>query len=205
MKGRLSTGLIIAGLVGVLGAACGDDDDPSPGNNAGTGNAGQGATGAGSGASGRSGSGGSGGTAGRAGMDGGIGFPGQVCPTAEPANGDTCQPARGDCMFGAKVCDCINDTSTWVCWDPATDCPTMRPAEQAACPVVGIECELPEAAQVPGRNDDCECTAMGWDCGGQFCPPAEPASASACENGDGMCTYGSRVCDCNNDSDTWAC
>ena len=202
MNSRSSTGLIIAGLVFAL-SACGDDDDPGTGNTAGSGNSGRGGTG--TGASGRGGTGGTGGTsAGSAGRDGGTGLPGQqVCPTAEPANGAACQPGRGDCMFGTKICDCLNESDTWVCWDPATDCPTTQPAEQSACPTVGIECELP-GAQGQG-NDDCECTAVGWDCGGQFCPPAEPAAAAPCDNGDGTCMYGTRICDCINQTDTWAC
>jgi hypothetical protein len=52
-------------------------------------------------------------------------------------------------------------------------------------------------------GSDCECTAEGWDCGNQFCPATEPATASACEGGDGECTYGARMCDC--DSSVWAC
>jgi hypothetical protein len=126
---------------------------------------------------------------------------GQACPSAEPANGGMCTPGPGDCMFGARICDCPGNTSTWVCWDPATDCPATQPAERDACMLVGVECEY---GQGPGGGD-CECGEMGWDCGGQFCPAAEPASASTCEPGPGVCMYGARICECNNDMDTWAC
>jgi hypothetical protein len=118
-----------------------------------------------------------------------------TCPMEEPANASACEPGRGNCMFGTRVCDCPSDTSTWVCWDPA-DCGTTVPAEQAACPVVGMTCSY-------GRDANCECSANGWDCGNQFCPAAEPAAASSCEGGDGECTYGTRMCDC--DSMLWAC
>jgi hypothetical protein len=146
---------------------------------------------------------------------GGGGQPqGQMCPAAEPENGDSCTPARGDCMFGTRVCDCINDTSMWVCWDPATDCPATPPAQQDACELVGIDCEYDQGGQggeggqgnqFGQGGNDCECTDTGWDCGVQFCPAAEPASASTCEPGDGECMYGARICECLNDSDTWAC
>ncbi|HET6338016.1 MAG TPA: hypothetical protein VFG30_32565 [Polyangiales bacterium] len=107
-------------------------------------------------------------------------------------------------MFGTKICDCPNDTSVWLCWDPATDCPATQPAEQSACSVVGIDCEFaqPQGGGQGGSND-CECTDTGWDCGGQFCPPAEPAAATTCEGGDGVCAYDARVCDC--DQSIWAC
>jgi hypothetical protein len=128
---------------------------------------------------------------------------GVVCPATEPATGSACTPSRGDCTFGAKTCDCLNDSSTWVCWDPATDCPTTQPAEQSACPVVGIQCDLEGQGQ-GRRGNDCECTENGWDCGGQFCPAAQPTAAAACEGGRGVCTYGAdMVCDC--DSSIWVC
>jgi len=129
-----------------------------------------------------------------------------MCPASEPMNGGTCTPGRGDCMFGTRMCDCDNDTNVWACWDPA-DCPATQPAEQAACTVVGMACEYEEAAgSGQGGNDsnDCDCTATGWDCGGQVCPATEPTGGGACEGGDGTCSFGGgRVCDC--DSQMWAC
>ena len=98
-------------------------------------------------------------------------------------------------MFGERVCDCLRDSMTWACWNPA-DCPDVTPAEQSACDPVGMECSIAGA-------DSCDCTANGWSCGNQFCPATEPALASACEGGDGQCTYGARSCDC--DSSIWAC
>jgi hypothetical protein len=130
-----------------------------------------------------------------------------MCPATEPTNGGTCTPGRGDCMFGTRVCDCDNDTNAWACWDPA-DCPSTQPAEQAACDVVGMSCDYDQTTGAPsqgGRNNNgCDCTATGWDCGGQFCPATEPAGGGACEGGDGVCAYGgARVCDC--DSQIWVC
>ena len=130
---------------------------------------------------------------------------GQMCPTAEPTNGSACTPGRGNCMFGTRVCDCDNDTDAWACWDPA-DCPATRPAEQAACDVVGMACEYGGQGgpgQGGNNNDDCDCTATGWDCGGQFCPATEPTGGGECEGGDGVCPFAGRTCDC--DSQMWVC
>lgn len=223
MSGRLRLGSIMTVFAwGLIAAACGDDD--TSGNDAGSagragsaggragsagGSAGSAGGGAGSGAvgnaGGRTGGAGVGGaSASGAGRGGNSGSTAQVCPSAEPANGEACQSGRGDCMFGTKICDCPNDTSVWLCWDPATDCPATQPAEQSACSVVGIDCEFaqPQGGGQGGGND-CECTDTGWDCGGQFCPPAEPAAATTCEGGDGVCAYDARVCDC--DQSIWAC
>ncbi|HKU39485.1 MAG TPA: hypothetical protein VJR89_15105 [Polyangiales bacterium] len=114
---------------------------------------------------------------------------------AEPAMGETCMPAQGTCMVGTRICDCITPGNTWACWSP-TDCPTAVPPEQSSCPVVGMTCS-------PTRGASCRCTANGWDCGNQYCPPAEPALGTMCEGGDGACTYGARTCDCTNNA--WVC
>jgi hypothetical protein len=225
MSTRINTGLIILGLAcGAIATACGDDDAASPGASgsggrtagrggatAGSGGATNAAAGGGSGGggalatSGTNGGAGVGGRTGGAGSAGGAGRAGnaaQVCPSAEPATGEVCVNGRGECTFGTRNCDCNNDSLTWVCWDPTTDCPATKPAEQAACSVVGVDCEFASDTG-QGGNDGCECTDTGWDCGGQFCPPAEPAAASACQGGDGVCTYGGRTCDC--DSSIWVC
>jgi hypothetical protein len=202
---------------GLLAAACGGDDDSSS-NGAGTGGR-SGSAGGSAGAGGRTGVAGARAGAGVGGVGvgvagvGGVSAPGagrggastaQVCPSAEPASGEACVSGRGDCMFGTKICDCPNDTSAWICWDPTTDCPATQPAERAACSIVGSQCEYAQPqGSGQGGSDDCECTDVGWDCGGQFCPPAEPAAATACEGGDGVCPYAARVCDC--DQSIWAC
>ncbi|HEX6239679.1 MAG TPA: hypothetical protein VFZ61_02250 [Polyangiales bacterium] len=120
----------------------------------------------------------------------------QMCPASEPAQGSACTPARGDCDYGTRMCDCLNSSSTWSCFDPA-DCPASAPAEQAACDTVGMECEYDQGL-------DCECTSAGWDCGRQVCPAAQPTTGSACDGGDGSCAYGATTCDCTN-QDTWLC
>jgi hypothetical protein len=79
----------------------------------------------------------------------------QVCPATEPANGSACMSGRGDCEFGARVCDCNDDV--WACWDPS-DCPAAVPAPDSACPVVGMECPY------GGGGDECDCEDSGWDC-----------------------------------------
>jgi hypothetical protein len=223
MSRRLRIGSIMTVFAwGLIAAACGAEEtsgnDAGSGGRAGSaggragsagGSAGSAGGGAGSSAVGNTGGAGvgvGGASAPGAGRGGtaGSGSTAQVCPSAEPANGEACQSGRGDCMFGTKICDCPNDTSVWICWDPATDCPATQPAEQSACSVVGIDCEYaqPQGGGQGGGND-CECTDTGWDCGGQFCPPAEPAAATTCEGGDGVCTYDARVCDC--DQSIWAC
>jgi hypothetical protein len=85
----------------------------------------------------------------------------QVCPASEPTNGTACTNGRGDCPFGARVCDCNNDM--WACWDPA-DCPTLPPADGSACDLVGMECPY----DMGGNNGDCDCEDTGWDCRGNF-------------------------------------
>jgi hypothetical protein len=105
-------------------------------------------------------------------------------------------PARGDCEYGERVCDCPNDTQQWSCWNPA-DCPDSAPAELAACDTVGMECGY-------GGGLDCECTAIGWDCGRQVCPETQPTAGGECSGGDGTCAYADNTCDCGND-DTWLC
>lgn len=127
--------------------------------------------------------------------------PAQECPATVPQNGASCVSGRGDCMIGDTFCDCVSDTNQWLCWKPS-DCPTSAPAEQSACGVVGMECEI--ASPDGGRGGlDCECTASGWDCGRQVCPASEP-TAGACEGGDGTCGYANgRVCDCR--SRSWVC
>jgi hypothetical protein len=122
------------------------------------------------------------------------------CPAAEPMSGSACTDMRGSCRFGARICDCVEDTNTWACWNPG-DCPPMVPAEQAACTVVGMSCEYRGAGG--GGGDECECEATGWDCGRQFCPPALPTVGSMCEGGDGTCPFGDTVCDCSERA--WAC
>lgn len=122
------------------------------------------------------------------------------CPAAEPMAGSACTQMRGSCRFGARVCDCVEGTNTWACWNPS-DCPAMLPAEQSACTVIGMSCEFASAGGRDGQ--DCECEATGWDCGRQFCPPAPPTVAAACEGGEGTCPYGDMVCDCSERA--WAC
>jgi hypothetical protein len=123
---------------------------------------------------------------------------GQFCPAAEPASASTCEPGRGECMYGARICECLNDADTWACWDPA-DCPATQPAEQATCDPIGMECDY----EAQGGND-CDCTDTGWDCGAQFCPADAPTPAAECEGGDGVCSYGAtNVCDCDNS--VWVC
>lgn len=209
MSTRIATGWVILGLVCVATSASCAESSASPGSNAGSGGGGGRAAGSGAvGSAGQSGGGGGLGVSGRgarAGAGGTTSNPGnmaQVCPSAEPATGEACVSGRGDCTFGTRTCDCDGDLDTWVCWDPATDCPATKPAEQAACPVIGIACDYPQAAG-QGGNDGCDCTDVGWDCGTQFCPPTEPAAAGACNGADGVCTYGSRICDC--DSSIWVC
>lgn len=177
------------------------NDGGNTGGNAGGGNQG-GSLDAGAGAVGSAGGGGSGDGGGARG-DASMGStrPMQECPATVPQNGASCVSGRGDCMIGDTFCDCPSESSQWLCWKPS-DCPTSAPAEQSACSVVGMECEI--AAADGGRNGlDCECTATGWDCGRQLCPAAEPAVGGACEGGDGTCSFGGRVCDCR--SRQWVC
>jgi len=158
-----------------------------------------------------SGSGGPSGSRDGGGADGSRGFPRpdgsivgrgrQECPTSRPANGSSCVPGRGECTLGAATCDCLDESSKWICWEPS-DCPSALPAEAAACTLVGIECSYREGDA--GRSErDCSCTSAGWDCGRQLCPAAEPSTGGACESGDGVCTFGGRVCDCR--SRAWVC
>ena len=79
--------------------------------------------------------------------------PMQMCPAAEPAGGSACEEGRGDCEFGSRICDCVDDL--WACWDPA-DCPATPPAVDSACNPVGMEC--------PYGDGECECEDSGWDC-----------------------------------------
>jgi hypothetical protein len=86
----------------------------------------------------------------------------QMCPASEPTSGSACTEGRGDCMFGARVCDCTDDM--WSCWDPA-DCPTMPPDEDSPCDTLGMECPY----DLGGGNDgECDCEDTGWDCNGDF-------------------------------------
>jgi len=174
-------------VVGVGLLACGGDDKGSSQESAYGASAGRSGTSAGtSGASGR----------GRGTAGAGLGiFAGQMCPMTEAEATGSCTPARGTCMFGDRICDCITEAMAWACWSPS-DCPTSVPAEQSSCGVVGMTCS-------PTRGTNCSCTATGWDCGNQYCPPAEPALGSACEGGTGLCTYGARTCDCDNS--VWVC
>lgn len=119
----------------------------------------------------------------------------QMCPMTEAEATGSCTPARGNCPFGDRVCDCSSETMSWACWAPA-DCPTTVPAEQSACSTVGMSC-------APARGDNCTCTAQGWNCGNQVCPAEEPTSGGACQEGDGDCTYGARTCLC--EDDVWVC
>jgi hypothetical protein len=102
----------------------------------------------------------------------------QMCPATEPTNGGTCTGGRGDCEFGARICDC-NDDDVWACWDPA-DCPAAPPMNGSACDPVGMECEYDDGGgqgqgQGQGGGDDCECEDTGWDCGDQDEPDEEDA------------------------------
>lgn len=135
------------------------------------------------------------GTTGSAGRQGNLG--GQMCPMTEAEATGSCTAARGTCMFGERTCDCSMETMMWACWAPS-DCPTTVPAEQSACSIVGMACPQPN---MRGRN--CTCTQQGWDCGNQFCPPAEPAAGGTCDEGTGNCTYGARMCECTNEQ--WVC
>lgn len=160
-------------VLAMAGTACGDDDDDgnSDGTSGSGGRAGSspsagtgssagrgGITGGGGQTSGQSGSGSTldGGLAGRGGAGrGGRGGGMMMCPAAEPMSGATCTPGRGDCEFGTRTCDCIGDTMTWSCWDPA-DCPETPPADESACTAVGMECEYGQG--------ECECETEGWNC-----------------------------------------
>jgi hypothetical protein len=129
--------------------------------------------------------------------------PAQVCPAAQPANATACTPGRGDCDYGTTVtCDCPDQSKVWQCLD-TKDCPAAAPAERAACTSVGLECEYRMAGAPRQDATECECAANGWNCGRQFCPPAEPAAGAACEGGDGTCNFGGRVCDCTRRQ--WTC
>jgi hypothetical protein len=146
MNARVGLSCVIFAVLGSV-QACGDDED---GGAAGSGGSGSGGTSAGAGASAASGNGGSGtvgvGDSGRGGV-----FEMQMCPPEEPANASTCTPARGDCSYGDRICDCLRESMTWACWNPA-DCPNPAPAERAACDPVGMECSY-------GGGDSCDCTA----------------------------------------------
>jgi hypothetical protein len=100
----------------------------------------------------------------------------QMCPATEPTSGGTCTGGRGDCEFGARICDC-NDDDVWACWDPA-DCPAAPPTNGSACDPVGMECEYDDGGgqgQGQGGGDDCDCEDTGWDCGDQDEPDEEDA------------------------------
>jgi hypothetical protein len=189
----LSLALILAALTLSTVASCGGDDEgggSGAGGSAGAGAGGSSGTSGVGGTSGTSGAGGAAGTSNVGGTSGGtsgtggaggtgaggtggsdaggeggmMGMNQQLCPAAQPTNGAACEPARGDCEFGDNVCDCVNDSDIWVCWNPATDCPTETPAYESTCPTVGIECEYGE-----GRDgNDCDCTDDGWECDDDF-------------------------------------
>jgi len=89
-------------------------------------------------------------------------------------------------------------------------CPVDRPMNGATCPERGLTC--------PFEGGDCTCEtdsmgafgAIAWDCPvnlrAQMCPMAEPEAGSACTTIFGECEYGdSKVCDCADETDTWAC
>lgn len=196
MLNPLKLSYVIGALAGFGLVACGDDSS----------SAGSEEIAGSSGSAGRSGSGGrtfpglgSGGLGGGAGR--GININRQMCPMTEPSAGETCMAAGGNCMFGTRICDCITPGDTWACWDPS-ECPTSVPAEQSSCPVVGMTCRVAGSTMGPGGNN-CSCTATGWDCGNQYCPPAEPAAGGQCEGARGSCMYGARICDCT--SMAWSC
>jgi hypothetical protein len=90
----------------------------------------------------------------------------QVCPAAEPAGGSACEEGRGDCEFGARVCDCTDDV--WACWSPA-DCPATPPAADSACNPVGMECAY--------GDDECDCEDTGWECDDDIGMPDADAGA----------------------------
>jgi hypothetical protein len=167
-------------------AACGGDDSESGTNPVGA-----------SGSGGQSGSAGRAGASGRSrGSGGRTALPGgQTCPVTEAEAVGACTTARGTCTFGMRTCDCVAGSNTWACWS-ASDCPASVPAERSSCPVVGMTCS-------PGGRGNCSCTAMGWSCGNQYCPPTEPAAGGMCENGAGRCSYGAGVCECA--SSAWTC
>lgn len=193
-KTKLSFVSVTIAAIACMGlSACGDDEDGgdqvagSGGSSTAGGSAVQGA-----GRGGRGSVFGRGGSGGRAASP----FPaGQMCPMEEPSGGSSCTAARGTCMFGSRVCDCITPGNTWACWAPS-DCPTTIPAERSSCSTVGMTCS-------PTRGSNCTCTSMGWDCNRQYCPPAEPANGEMCEGATGDCTYGTRKCECT--SSKWAC
>ena len=41
--------------------------------------------------------------------------------------------------------------------------------------------------------------------GAMMCPATEPAGGGTCTPGRGDCMFGTRVCDCPNDTMTWSC
>jgi hypothetical protein len=187
---------VVTCLLGALLVACAADDpkrDVTDASSPSTGSIGDGSTG----------TGGADASRGVPRTDGGglVGRGRQECPTSRPANGSACVPGRGECTIGPASCDCLDDTSKWICWEPS-DCPSAVPAEASACTLVGIDCAYRTADA--GRSEvDCSCTSAGWDCGRQVCPAAEPSAGGACESGDGVCTFGGRVCDCR--SRAWVC
>jgi hypothetical protein len=186
MFGRLNRHCFALTIISVMSLACGDDpaSNEDPVTTTGSGGA---VAGGGRGA----GTSGNGAAAGR-----GTGFwGGQMCPMTEAEATGACTPARGTCMFGTRVCDCSAETNMWACWAPE-ECPTSLPAERSTCSVVGMSCGLMGGA-------DCDCTAAGWDCGRQYCPPEEPAAGGECERAQGVCTYGERTCDC--EGTAWVC
>jgi len=169
-------------VVGML--ACGSDSRASSGADAGGANMGGSGAGSGAGAGGDRTAGGSSGSA----------F--NRCPDAEPETGSACGQLRGTCEYAGRECDCPAELSTWVCWDPA-QCPTQQPAEQASCDTIGMGCSF-------GARSSCDCTAAGWDCGGQVCPQDKPTVGETCERAPGECSYEGLTCDCSGNT-TWAC
>lgn len=88
-------------------------------------------------------------------------------------------------------------------------CLALAPTDNGTCSMSGLDCTY--------GMTDCTCEAgqggggmPQWNCsmGGQntpiVCPPVQPMSGGSCVPGSGNCMFGGLICDCINDTDTWA-
>ena len=89
-------------------------------------------------------------------------------------------------------------------------CPADRPMPRSACEQRGLTCNF--------EQGDCTCQsdnmgafgALVWNCPmnfrAQMCPATAPMAGASCQTVFGECPYGdSKICDCADDTDTWAC
>lgn len=138
----------------------------------------------------------------------------EVCPEAEPVEGDPCDVEKAVCDFG----DTPSCTAQWMCWDGtwallyAAECDATAfcPSEQ---PVAGDPCTVEEARATTGRciypggaSCGCGCTWFGeetaptieWYCSitsAQYppeyitaCPSEVPEEGTPCDTGS-TCGY----------------